>query len=364
MKLAIFGLSITSSWGNGHATTYRGLIRALSERGHEIQFFECRQPWYADSGDLSKPDFCRLRMYSDLAEVKRKWTGEIADADAVIVGSYVPDGARLGEWVTQTASGATAFYDIDTPVTVAALQRNRCSYLSRKLVPKYDFYFSFTGGPTLDLLVDKFGAQRVEPLYCSVDPARYYPHSTPERWTIGYLGTYSKDRQPSLEELLFKPAIALPRSRFAVAGAQYPPKVDWPVNVQHIDHLPPNKHRAFYNAQLFTLNLTRSEMVRLGWSPSIRLFEAAACGTAIITDAWKGLEDFFEPGSEILVARNAEDVRSILLEMSETERREIGARARARVLGEHTAAHRARQLEDFLLERDPSSFAEIPEVAL
>jgi len=363
MKLVIFGLSITSSWGNGHATTYRSLLRAFAKRGHEIEFFECRQPWYAENRDLTESDLCKIRIYANLAEVKKKWTSSVAEADVVIVGSYVPQGVELGDWITQTASGLTAFYDIDTPVTIATLLSGQCTYLSRRLIRKYDLYLSFTGGPTLERLVDTFGACRAEALYCSVDPEGYHPEPARKQWTLGYLGTYSSDRQESLEELLFKPAALLPQSRFAVAGAQYPPGIKWPPNVEHIDHVAPDRHCAFYNAQLFTLNLTRKEMIRLGWSPSVRLFEAAACGTPLISDYWDGLEDFFELGSEIIVARDAEAVRNVLLEMSETERGEIGSNARRRILSEHTAAHRAKELEEFILGSGQQTVIASQEVA-
>ena len=350
MKLVIFGLSITSSWGNGHATTYRSLLRAFAKRGHEIEFFECRQPWYVENRDLTKSDFCKIRIYTDLAELKKKWASTVAEADVVIVGSYVAQGIELGDWIMQTASGLTAFYDIDTPVTIAALEGGQCTYLSRRLIRKYDLYLSFTGGPTLDRLVDTFGARRAEALYCSVDPDRYHPDSAEKQWALGYLGTYSSDRQDSLEELLFKPAGLLPQSRFAVAGAQYPPGIKWPPNVDHIDHVAPDRHCAFYNSQLFTLNLTRKEMIRLGWSPSVRLFEAAACGTPIISDYWDGLDSIFKIGAEILVARSTEEAVRLLEETSEEERQQIGERARARVMAEHTAAHRAAELAGYLRE--------------
>jgi spore maturation protein CgeB len=242
----------------------------------------------------------------------------------------------------------TAFYDIDTPVTLGKLQRGDHEYLSPSLIPRFDMYLSFTGGPTLERIERRYGAPVAHPLYCSVDPALYFPEPRRARWEIGYMGTYSDDRQPTLEKLLLAPARQWPDARFVVAGPQYPRTVRWPANVDRVPHLPPRKHRAFYNAQKFTLNVTRADMVAAGWSPSVRLFEAAACATPIISDAWEGLETLFTPDVEILIARTAADTLRYLAELTDAERIAIGHRARSRVLAEHTAAHRAAELEAYL----------------
>jgi spore maturation protein CgeB len=183
-----------------------------------------------------------------------------------------------------------------------------------------------------------------------VDPALYHPQAAKVRWDLGYMGTYSEDRQPALERLLLEPARNWAQGRFVVAGPQFPKQVKWPHNVRHIVHLSPARHRAFYNAQKFTLNITRARMVEAGYSPSVRLFEAAACGTPIITDYWEGLEEFFEPDSEILIAHSSKEALKYLRSIPEHERRRIGERARERVLAEHTAAHRAIQLEGYVRE--------------
>ena len=235
--IVIIGLTITSSWGNGHATTYRGLVRELVRRGHNVLFLEHDKPWYANNRDLPNPPFGRTELYSSVEVLKRRFESEVRTADLVIVGSYVPEGIEVGHWVTQTASNLTAFYDIDTPVTLANLQRDNCEYLSRELIPKYDLYLSFTGGPTLQRLETEFGSPRALPLYCSVDPYLYYPEPQQKHWDLGYLGTYSPDRQPPLESLLLRTARRLPLKKFVVAGPQYPPDIAWPRNVQRIDHL-------------------------------------------------------------------------------------------------------------------------------
>ncbi len=346
----MLGLSITSSWGNGHATTFRGLVNALAARGHAVLFLERDVPWYAENRDLPAPPYCRTELYQTVTELRERFAPAVQDADLTVVGSYVPEGVAVGEWVMQTAGGVTAFYDIDTPVTLAALERGECAYLSAALVPQYDLYLSFAGGPTLTQLQEKWRARRARPFYCSVDPQAYFPEAMPAEWDMGYLGTYSPDRQPTLDALLLEPARRWPQGRFVVAGPQYPPDINWPQNVLRREHLPPAAHRAFYCAQKWTLNVTRADMIAWGWSPSVRLFEAAACAVPIVSDGWDGLADFFTPGAEIVVARAAEDALHAVRDTSNAERRAIGQRARARVLGAHTAAHRAIELEEHVKE--------------
>jgi spore maturation protein CgeB len=361
MKIVILGLSITSSWGNGHATTYRGLVRELSRRGHDLLFLERNVPWYAAHRDLPRPPFGRTALYSSLADLKKRFSAEIESSDCTIIGSYVPDGIEVIRWVLEKNPGLTSFYDIDTPVTLAQLERGDCEYLARDLIPRFDLYLSFTGGPTLDLLELEFGAALARPLYCSVDPELHFPESRRRKWALGYLGTYSPDRQPALQSLLMTPARALAQKRLIVAGPQYPKSIAWPPNVARIEHLPPAQHRTFYNSQRFTLNLTRADMRAAGYSPSVRLFEAAACGTPLLSDDWNGLKNFFTPGEEILIVKNAREVTSILRDFPEREAQAIGRRARARVLARHTAAHRAAELEATLRELQTRPFAAEPE---
>ncbi len=357
MKIVILGLSITSSWGNGHATTFRGLVRELVRRGHEVLFLERDVPWYASQRDLPRPPYGRTVLYSSLAELRENFAGELAEADCTMVGSYVPEGIEVARWALQVSGGLTSFYDIDTPVTLARLERGECEYLARELIARFDLYLSFTGGPTLDLLEYEYGARAARPLYCSVDPGLYFPEVREQKWALGYLGTYSPDRQPGLETLLLTPACMLPRKQFVVAGPQYPGAIVWPANVQRIEHLPPAEHRAFYNGQRFTLNLTRADMRAAGYSPSVRLFEAAACGTPIITDRWEGLEEFFAPGVDLYLADQAAEVVDLLRELPDEEIERVGERGRARVLSAHTAAHRAAELEGYIRELRPGRVA-------
>jgi spore maturation protein CgeB len=347
MNIVILGLSITSSWGNGHATTYRGLVRELSRRGHHVLFLERNMRWYACHRDLTGSQSVAIELYESIDDLKQRFASTIASSDAVIVGSYVPDGIVLGRWVTAIATGTTAFYDIDTPVTIEALADSTCAYLSVDLVGAYDVYLSFTGGPLLESLANTYGARRAAPLYCSVDPQLYFPEKVSRRWDLGYLGTYSADRQPALDALLRKFADQ-EDYRFVVAGPQYPETIKWPTNVERIEHLAPNQHRRFYSQQRFALNLTRAAMAKVGYSPSVRLFEAAACGAPIISDRWPGIESYFVPGREILLAEGPKDVLGFLTSLSERERSDIASRALKRVLRDHTSARRAQELEEIL----------------
>jgi spore maturation protein CgeB len=358
LDIVILGLSITSSWGNGHATTYRGLMRELTARGHRVLFLERDQPWYADNRDMPLPPFGRTVVYKSLAQLRARYATAVREADLVIVGSYVAEGREVGEWVIRTAHGATAFYDIDTPVTLAKLARGEHDYISPALIRRYDMYLSFTGGTIIEQIERRYGSPMARPLYCSVDERLYYPEERPIRWDLGYMGTYSDDRQPTIERLMLEPARGWKEGRFIVAGPQYPDTIQWPRNVKRVAHLAPREHRAFYNRQRFTLNVTRADMIEAGYSPSVRLFEAAACGTPIISDLWEGLDTLFVLGEEVLVARTSADVLRYLRELSEEDRRAIGARARERVLAAHTSAHRAAELEEYacdLLAREPAA---------
>lgn len=350
MKIVILGLSITSSWGNGHATTFRGLVRELTALGHGVLFLERDAPWYAENRDLPQPPWGQTALYGSLLELQARFGAEVQSADAVVVGSYVPEGITIGQWVQSKARGVRAFYDIDTPVTLAKMERGDCDYLTPALIPHYDVYLSFAGGPVLTRLEQQYGSPCAKALYCSVDPDLYFPEDPAPAcdYDLGYMGTYSDDRQPPLDALLLEPARRWPEGRFAVAGPLYPASVAWPPNVTRTEHLPPALHRDFYNRQRFTLNVTRADMIQMGYSPSVRLFEAAACGVPILSDYWDGLDTVFKIGTEILVTRSALDTLHILRDMPEVDRMQVAARARARVLASHTAAHRAAELAGYL----------------
>jgi spore maturation protein CgeB len=350
VKIVILGLSITSSWGNGHATTYRALISALHKRGHRIVFFERDQEWYASNRDLPTPDFCELRLYDRWGEVASSVRAELRDADVAMVGSYFPDAIAANNDVLASPAGVKAFYDIDTPITVRALRSGASEYITPEQIPEFDLYFSFTGGPMLAELESRFGATLPVPLYCSVDPENYRIAELLPGFAcdLSYMGTYAPDRQAKLREFFCEPARGLPERVFVLAGAQYPDSLRWPRNIRRSVHVDPRQHAAFYGSSRFTLNITRREMVVAGYSPSVRLFEAAACGTTIISDSWPGLNDFFIEGEEILLPRSATDVLDYLQGMDEAEIRRIGRNARERVLAEHTSERRAVQFEEYV----------------
>jgi spore maturation protein CgeB len=348
MKIVIFGLSITSSWGNGHATTLRALCEALHSRGHRIVFFEREQEWYASNRDLPGPPYCDVRIFEAWQGVLANVRSELRDADVAIVGSFVPDGIAALDEVLDSRATVKAFYDIDTPITAGHLRtRGATDYLLPRHLTGLDVYFSFTGGPLLRELESKFGVRYAVPLYCSVDPGRHreLPVSAEFACDLSYMGTYAPDRQPKLEALLCRTARRLPARRFIVAGPQYPGSISWPGNVERVLHLSPRYHAAFYCSSRLTLNVTRRDMVMAGYSPSVRLFEAAACGSTIVSDNWPGLETFFVPGKEVLLPASAEDVVRYITEYDPAELRRVGRAARERALTGHSSEIRAREFE-------------------
>ena len=351
MKIVLYGLTITSSWGNGHATTYRSLCKALAARGHQIEFVEKDVEWYRSNRDLPQPPYCTVHLYDEWESSAAWLTGLAADADAIVVGSYFPDAIAVTRALLHAGSGPLLFYDIDTPITVSHLRtQGGCDYLEAALVPHYAAYLSFTGGPTLDELQSRFGSPRAIPFYCSVDPALYAPTPVNPAYAcdLSYLGTYAADRQPKLMRLLDTPAQMVPSAEFIVAGPQYPAQTAFAANVRRITHLSPPEHPAFYSSSRYTLNLTRDDMVAAGYSPSVRLFEASACGAAILSDRWAGIEEFLTPGEEILLPAGAEEVAQILRDLPEAARERMGRRARERILAEHTSEHRAMQFEEIV----------------
>ncbi len=357
--IVIIGLTVTSSWGNGHASTYRSLLRGLAARGQRVLFLEQDEPWYAANRDEPHPDGAVTLIYQGLDDLKQ-FEGAVSRAALVIVGSYVKDGIKVGDWVTSVAHGRTAFYDIDTPITLNNLETGNAAYISPNLIRRYDCYLSFTGGKLLQHIESQYGARRARTLYCSVDPTEYQPISVKRKWDLGYLGTYSVDRQPALEELLLAPARHWWRGKFAVAGPQYPEAMLWPPNVDRTIHLSPREHSAFYGAQRFTLNITRELMKKAGYSPSVRLFEAGACAVPVISDWWEGLDSIFRIGEEVLVTEDGEATLRYLRNLSESQRLGIAAAARGRVLAEHTPQVRAAQLLGYLKEMNDDISAGTP----
>lgn len=357
MKLVVFGLTVSSSWGNGHATLWRGLIRALARRGWWVVFFERDVPYYAGARDLHALEQGELVLYPAWAQVRDMAARHLADADAAMVTSFCPDGIEATDLVLQAPRPLHVFYDLDTPVTLERLEQGQpLSYVGPRGLADFDIVLSYTGGGALDALRDRLGARIAAPLYGHVDPDVYRPAAPRPEFAgdLSYIGTYAPDRQAALEALLVDPARQRPDLRFVIAGAQYPDSFPWSGNIFFLRHLAPPDHPGFYASSRLTLNITRRAMAEMGWCPSGRLFEAAACGVPVLSDAWPGFEEFFTPGREILLARGTDDALAAL-ELPEAELKRIGAAARERVLDEHTSAHRAAELEALLASARPAS---------
>ena len=347
MKLVIFGLTLSSSWGNGHATLWRGLIRALTRRNHDVVFFERDAPYYAKHRDLAELPGARLVLYREWPQIAGRARSEAQRADVTVITSYCPDAKSAAALLREAASGAVSvFYDLDTPVTLARLEAGEAvDYLPEEGLRDFDLVLSYTGGAALEALRDRLGARRVAPLYGHVDPQAHRPAPRDERFSadLSYLGTYAPDRQPALETLFVEPARRRPAQRFVLGGSGYPSDFPWSGNIWFVRHVAPPEHPPFYSSSRLTLNVTRRDMAAMGFCPSGRLFEAAACATPVLSDAWEGIEQFFTPGEEILLAGSAEEATAAL-DLAPAELARIGRAARERALDEHTSDCRANQM--------------------
>lgn len=351
MKIVIFGLTISSSWGNGHATLWRGLCKGLIGLGHDVVFFERDVPYYAGARDFFELPGGRLELYGNWEDVRPIARIDAIEADATIVTSYCPDACDAARLIRDCSKALRVFYDLDTPITLAKLQAGEpVPYIGSEGLRDFHLVLSFTGGSTVFQEFRRLvGAQRIEALYGHVDPDIHRPAAPQPQYraALSYLGTYSQDRQRALEALFVTSARARQELRFLIGGAQYPADFPWSPNIYFVRHLPPSEHAAFFASSRLTLNVTRKAMADMGWCPSGRLFEAAACGTPLLSDAWEGIDEFFEPGAEILLAKGQEDVLAAL-DLDERELQRIGRRARERTLEQHSSARRARELIDLL----------------
>lgn len=353
MKLVIFGLTISSSWGNGHATLWRGLCKGLARLGHDIVFFERNVPYYAHNRDWHTLPHGELVLFDEWSHVRAKARETLRNADAAIVTSYCSDSFAAAAEILDAGRPLAVFYDLDTPVTLSRLQAGESiSYLPNEGLSHFDLVLSYTGGAALTQLRDLLGARAVEPLYGHVDPDVHHPVDVSERYRadFSYMGTYAVDRQAALERLFVEPARRRPERRFLIGGAQYPDDFPWTGNVYFVRHLPPSEHAAFFSSSRLTLNVTRAAMARMGWCPSGRLFEAAACGAAILSDDWLGFDEFYRPGNEVLIARDTQEALEVL-DLPDATLKRIARAARERTLDEHTCHHRAQTLCDLLEER-------------
>jgi spore maturation protein CgeB len=352
MKIVVFGLTISSSWGNGHATLWRGLCRALARRGHKVVFFEQDVPYYAENRDLAEVPGGELVLYQDWQDARIRAVREVADADVAMVTSYCPHGLEATDLVLEARRAIRVFYDLDTPVTLSRLKAGETTtYIGAQGLGGFDLVLSYTGGSALDILRRDLGARRIAPLYGHVDPEVHRPVPAQPQFAadLSYLGTYAADRQAAVEAFLVEPARQRPEQRFLIGGAQYPQDFPWTPNIYFVKHLPPIEHPAFFSSSRLTLNVTRQAMAEMGWCPSGRLFEASACGVPIVSDWWEGLDAFFEPGREVLIARTTEDAVAAL-DLDDAELARIARASRDRTLAEHTSYRRVMDLEAALTE--------------
>lgn len=345
MRFAIFGLTVSSSWGNGHATIWRGLCGALGRNRHSVTFLEKDVPYYRKHRDLVVPAEYNLRFYEAWDEIEAEARKLLAEVDCAIVTSYCPDARAAADLILDSKAAFKVFYDLDTPITLKALDHADVPYIPTYGLGRFDLVLSYTGGKALDELRSRLGARKVAPLYGCVDPSFHKRVGPSPRYScdFSYLGTYAEDRQQQLEELFLKPARRTPQNKFCLGGAQYPESFPWENNIYFVWHLPPREHPAFYSSSKLTLNITRAAMAEMGYCPSGRLFEAAACGTPIVSDDWVGLDCFFEPGKEILLAHNAMEVIAALT-LGSTELQAVAQAAQERIIAEHTAERRAQEL--------------------
>jgi spore maturation protein CgeB len=351
VKITVFGLTISSSWGNGHATPYRAILRALHRMGHQVLFFEKDVPYYKVRRDFNSCDYCHLTLYEDWQQVRRHALQEAADSDVVITASYLPEGAQINDELLDLARPLRVFYDLDTPVTLANMEKEGVPYLRREQIPEFDLVLSFTGGKTLEELERIYGAQMARSLYGCVDPDDYPRVEASPEFTcdLSYMGTYASDRQRKVDELFLEVARRHPERQFLLAGSLYPWEWRWPANVRRIEHVAPHDHSRLYSSSRLTLNITRGEMARWGWCPSGRFFEAAACATPLITDWWEGLDRFFDLEHDVQVVSRADDVEQILTR-DNGDLQKMALHARERTLHEHTGEVRARQLLGYIEE--------------
>jgi spore maturation protein CgeB len=315
--------------------------------GHDVVFFERDAAYYAGARDLFELPGGRLELYASWDAIRLRARADVRDADAAIVTSYCPDGLAATELVVDQARGLRVFYDLDTPVTLAKLRSGEVvPYIGSRGLRDFDLVLSFTGGPRIfDEFQRRLGARQIEALYGHVDPEIHRPVAPQPHYRahLSYLGTHSEDRQRALETLFVGPARTRQDLRFLIGGAQYPQDFPWSRNIYFVRHLPPSEHAAFFASSRLTLNVTRRAMAEMGWCPSGRLFEAAACGAPLLSDVWEGISDFFEPGADIILARGEHEALAAL-ESDDRELQRIAGRARERTLDQHCSAKRAAEL--------------------
>ncbi len=362
LDIAFFGSSLVSAYWNGAATYYRGIIRALAERGHRITFYEPDAYGRQQRRDMPDPVWARVVVYAGEGEdgLLRALT-EASSANLIVKASGVGVFDELLERAVvemQRPGTLVAFWDVDAPATLDRVERNPEDPF-RQLIPGYDLILTYGGGDAVVKAYEALGARMCAPIYNALDPATHYPVDPDPRFAadLGFLGNRLPDRESRVEEFFLRPAVALSDHRFLLGGAGWEDK-SLPANVNYVGHVYTQDHNAFYCTPRATLNINRESMARYGFSPPTRVFEAAGAGACLITDAWEGIEMFLEPGAEVLVARDGDEVIEHIKSLTPERAREVGQAAMRRVLVEHTYSHRAEQVES-LLDAKSMVFVEI-----
>ncbi len=346
LDLVIIGRSILSSYGNNTAALYRGLINELAQQGHRTTFLEPFNNVAAGYRDLLRSPYCEVWTYASTDQLMDHYTAAIRSADVVMLGNGIPDTDRVAHWIATEARGITIYYDSNLARTRDSLAEGNIypDCITCGSIANFSLFLSTTGGPALKQLADEYQLGFARPLYESVDPYSFYRTDVDKTYDLGFIGNFKAERTSQLEELLIGPANYTPNRQFALAGDHYPVNRIWPQNLTYLEHLPETNHVDFYNRQRATLVLSRADRRELGYTPSRRLLAAAACGVPVLTDAWEGLEEFFEPGREVFSVAAKQDVLDVLYHTDKDLRRRVGSAARGRIMEGHTTAHRARQL--------------------
>lgn len=351
LHVAFFGSSLVSAYWNGAATYYRGIIRAMHERGHRVTFYEPDAYERQQHRDLEPPDWAKVVVYPNNEDAARRCMEEAHGADMIVKASGVgvfDDLLEAAAVELKTASNLIVFWDVDAPATLERVQNNPQDAF-RKLVPRYDLVLTYGGGSPVIDAYHALGAKRCVPIYNALDPATHFPASPDKRFIadLAFLGNRLPDREARVHGFLFDAARRLPDRQFLIGGNGWDADA-LPSNVRHAGHVYTADHNAFNCSPMAVLNISRESMARFGFSPATRVFEAAGAGACLITDAWEGVEQFFAPGSELLVAHDGEEVAALLRDLKPARGRAIGEAAYRRVLAEHTYAHRVALLEQIL----------------
>jgi len=359
LDIAFFGSSLVSAYWNGAATYYRGIVRALADRGHRVTFYEPDAYDRQKHRDIDDPPYANVVVYSGTEErAAFEMLERARRADVIVKASGVGVFDELLEREVPNARrpGATAvFWDVDAPATLDRMRGDTADPF-RAAVPRYDMVFTYGGGPPVVRGYKTFGAKQVTPIYNALDPSTHFPVPREPKWTadLSLLANRMPDREARIDEFFFRAARALPQHTFMLGGNGWADK-DMPSNVKYAGHVYTADHNAFNAGAACVLNVARDSMASCGWSPATRVFEAAGAGSCLITDAWQGLEAFLQAGEEVLVAHDGDAVARHVRDTTPERARAIGQKARARVLAHHTYAQRASLVESLLLDRRASS---------